>query len=159
MVDEAHRLLAELARAHPLRRNPTLEWRRYRTTAGRAFYDRWAIALSESLIVDEDRLRDTLFHEYAHLMAFERHGMAGRGHGAAWKHAMRELGLEPEVKHRYPCRRNVPRRTVTYRCKRCGVAIVRRRRLPRKGRWVHAGCGGSIQLLAIEPANLGPELA
>lgn len=131
-------------------RRPSLEWRRYRTTAGMAHYDRWAISLSAHVLTDGERLRETLIHEFAHLLAFSRHGDEGRGHGAAWRQAMIELGSAPDTKHRYPCRRNRIRQVVVYRCLVCSVLIRRARRLPRRRRFVHAGCGGEIEFHAIE---------
>jgi predicted SprT family Zn-dependent metalloprotease len=147
---EARRLLAELCDRFPIERAPTLEWRDYRTTAGTAHYDRWAIALSRRLMTDSARLRDTLLHEYAHLLAFHRAGKAGRGHGPAWRRAMQDLGLSPDVAHRYECRRNRPRRRVIYACRTCGTEIVRLRLLPRRRQYIHAGCGGGIAFVRVE---------
>jgi predicted SprT family Zn-dependent metalloprotease len=147
----ALRLVAEMSGRFAVR-VPTLEWRRYRTTAGMAHYDRWAISLSVHVLVDEERLRDTLVHEFAHLLAYSRHGEAGRGHGHPWRAAMIELGASPETKHRYPCRRNRPRQVVVYRCTACSVLIRRARRLPRRRKFVHVGCGGEITFHSIEVA-------
>ena len=147
---EARRLLAELFDRFPIGHEPTLEWRHYRTTAGMAHYDRWTISLSRILITDGSRLRDTLLHEFAHLLAFHRAGRVGRGHGPAWRRAMHDLGLSPEVVHRYDCRRNRPRRRVIYACRVCGAEIVRLRLLPKRRTYVHAGCGGGIALVRID---------
>lgn len=147
---EARCLLAELHARFPTRRPPMLEWRAYRTTAGTAHYDRWAIGLSRQLICDGERLRDTLLHEYAHLLAFDRAGKAGRGHGPAWREAMADLGLSAEVVHRYECRRNRPRRRVVYACRSCGMEIVRLRLLPKRRQYIHAGCGGGIAFVRVE---------
>lgn len=149
----AERRLDELAGRFLLPR-PTLEWRRYRTTAGMAHYDRWAISLSVIVLVEAERVEETLVHEFAHLLAFTRHGEAGRGHGPAWRTAMTELGHPPAAKHRYPCRRNRVRQVVVYRCLVCAALIRRARRLPRRRKFVHAGCGGEIafhSIAALEP--------
>lgn len=149
----ADRLLAELQRNHPLARPARLSWRRFRTTAGRAVFEPPEIHLSALVLDDEDKVRDTLIHEYAHLLAAERAGPAGRGHGAPWKAAMIELGAKPERTHGYACQRNLPRREVIYACRRCGAQFLRRRRLARGRRWAHVGCGGALALLGVWPVQ------
>ena len=97
-----------------------------------------------------ERVVATLIHEYAHLLAFDRHGRHGTGHGPAWRAAMAELGATPTVRHDYPIVRNVPRQRAVYRCLGCGAEIVRARRLPQGRRWAHAACGGGLRLERIE---------
>lgn len=151
----AESILQALHHRHPLKRPARLEWRRYRTTAGRAHFRENLITLSASILDTEEKLRDTLIHEYAHLLAYERYGRrGGTGHGPAWQHAMRELGAKPEVRHRYECQRNRPRQRVVYRCDGCKKEFHRLRRLPRKGRFRHAGCGGKIEFVRIEALTL-----
>lgn len=149
----AESILDKAVIEHPIGYRPKLEWRRYRVTAGCAFYKLGVIALSSVLITDEERLRTTLLHEYAHLMAYARFGRRGANHGPAWQAAMRELGLEPIVRHRYEAKRNAPRQEVGYRCKRCGQVLVRRRRLPKRRKYVHASCGGSLELEFVREAT------
>lgn len=143
-------VLNDLTQRFPLGYTPVVEWRRLRVTAGLAYYQEGRIALSVSLLNDPERLTRTLTHEYAHLLAYVRHGRRGTGHGPAWQKAMRDLGQEPEVRHRYEAPRNAPRQQVVYRCERCGTLIPRRRRLAQKRRYLHAACGGPIRLHAIE---------
>lgn len=147
--ETARALLDRLAAEFPLSGAARLEWRRFRASAGRAHYEERLILLSSMLLTDVDRLERTLKHEYAHLLAFDRHGRAGAGHGAAWRRAMADLGLPPVVRHDYPTDRNQPRQAVTYRCQRCGSALIRKRRLPRRRMFVHASCGGSLQLESV----------
>jgi SprT protein len=142
----AERELDRLCAAFPLGYRPALEWRPFRTTAGMAYYRRRAIGLGAAVLTTPERLRDTLVHEYAHLLAFARHGARGVGHGPAWRRAMHDLGAEPRVRHAYEAVRNVPRQRVLYRCLRCGAAIERRRRLPKGRTYVHARCGGGLRL-------------
>lgn len=127
-----------------------LEWRRYRTTAGTANFQRWSICLSAHVLDDLEKLERTLKHEYAHLLAFARFGARrGRGHGPAWRACMHELGEPPEVYHRYEVQRNQARQEVHYRCVQCGVTIVRRRQLPKRKKYSHRGCGGAIECIGI----------
>jgi SprT protein len=146
-VAEEH--LDELCRKFPLSYRPSIEWRSYRVTAGMAYYREGVIGLSKIVLKDPQALKDTLGHEYAHLMAVDRVGLKGAGHGAPWRSAMRELGLEPKVRHNYPVERNESSRQVEYVCVRCGAAILRKRRLPHRRRYVHSACGGDLKLRRI----------
>ena len=79
----AERELDRLCAAFPLGYRPALEWRPYRTTAGMAYYRRRAIGLGAAVLTTPERLVDTLIHEYAHLLAFMRHGPRGADHGSS----------------------------------------------------------------------------
>lgn len=137
----------------PLSARPEIVWKKLRVAAGQAFYRVGKIGLSSILLDTPDRLRITLLHEYAHLLAYQRHGKAAANHGPGWRQAMRDLGLEPVVRHHYACERNTARQSVVYRCRRCGVEFARSRRLPRNRKYVHANCGGALTLVSIEPAT------
>jgi SprT protein len=118
-----------------------------------AYYRDRAIGLSNSVITNEEQLRDTLLHEYAHLLAVSRHGKQAAGHGWQWQQAMRDLGLEPKVRHNYQVRRNSQRQEVAYKCEKCGKLLIRARRLPRKRRYAHVDCGGLIRLAWARPVT------
>ena len=145
LEDAASELLAQLCAKHPLGYRPKVVWKNYRVSAGMAFYRIGVIALSRLVLDDEPKMIDTLKHEYAHLMAYAKHGRKGVGHGAPWEEAMVELGLEVRVQHNYPVQRNRQRQQVAYTCQRCGVLLVRAKRLPKRRRYSHVGCGGSIK--------------
>jgi SprT protein len=134
----------------PLGRRPELLWKGLRVSAGIAYYRINRIGLSRHLLTDEDRLRSTLVHEYAHLLAFERHGQKSVGHGPLWKQAMHDLGAKPERTHCYEVERNTARQVVTYQCRKCGASILRNRRLPRRRKYVHANCGGGLRLVGVD---------
>lgn len=145
----ADRVLAELQVKHPLKRAARLEWRPYRVTAGMAYYKLNLIGLSRHVLNTKESVEDTIIHEYAHLMAFERAGRRGAGHGAPWQQAMQELGRTPKVRHTYQVTRNTKRQEVGYLCLRCGQTILRSRRLPRRRKYVHASCGGDLRLAFV----------
>ena len=155
MARLAERELDRLCAAFPLGYRPALEWRAFRTTAGMAYFRRRAIGLGAAVLTTPERLADTLVHEYAHLLAVCRHGARGAGHGAAWRQAMADLGAEPRVRHAYEVARNAARQRVLYRCVRCGVAIERRRRLPKGRVYVHARCGGGLRLEEVREEEKG----
>ena len=145
----ASELLRKLCEEHPMSYIPKLTWKKLRVTAGIAFYNRQEIVLSSLVLNTHERLENTLLHEYAHLLAVERHGMKGAGHGPGWRQAMVDLGLKPEVHHRYEVQRNSTRQKVVYRCMRCGTLVDRARRLPRRRRYVHVNCGGALRLESV----------
>jgi SprT protein len=150
----AEALLADLMCQAPLKRRPKIEWRSYRVTAGVAYYRAGVIGLSKLVLKTPEQLSTTLIHEYAHLLAYERHGRAGAGHGVLWKSVMIELGQDPRRTHNYEVQRNQPRQEVGYRCIRCGITVVRKRRLPKGRRYVHARCGGDLRLSYVRDASI-----
>jgi SprT protein len=154
LVDELQgysiELLDHLCAKFPLGYTPKLSWKKsLRVTAGVANYVKGEIALSSVVLTDRERVRITLLHEYAHLLAVKRHGRRAAGHGLHWQQAMRDLGLPPEVRHRYDVQRNGKRQKVIYCCLRCGTKLERSRRLPRRRKYVHATCGGDLRLEAV----------
>ncbi|MEQ1933281.1 MAG: SprT-like domain-containing protein, partial [Fimbriimonadaceae bacterium] len=114
-------------------------------SAGKAYFHKWEISLSSVLIVDDQRMRDTLIHEYAHLLAFDRHGRDGSGHGQAWRQAMHDLGAKPIVRHNYEVERRAMTRNLTYRCVKCGIEVYRVRPLKRGYTYFHRDCGGVLR--------------
>lgn len=146
----AERIIAETLAQFPLSRPIHVQWRAYRTTAGMADYQTNTILLSKQLMTDEQRLRSTILHEFAHLLAFDRAGRHGRGHGPAWQKAMQDLGEVPTVRHNYECQRNTKRQSVRYECLKCGCIVTRSRRLPKRRIYLHAGCGGRIRYVGTE---------
>lgn len=140
---------ARLCREFPLPVTPKLLWKGYRVTAGMAYYRTWAIGLSSRVLTTEDAVRHTLGHEYAHLLAVARHGERAANHGPEWQQAMHDLGLPPTVRHRYQVEKNEARQVVTYRCRRCKTLIERTRRLRSDRKYVHARCGGALELVGV----------
>jgi predicted SprT family Zn-dependent metalloprotease len=146
----AESVLKDLCDRFPMGYVPELIWNgRLRVTAGIAYYRKGAIALSSKVLVTEEKLENTLKHEYAHLLAVHRHGRRGAGHGTPWRQAMKDLGIEPKVTHAYEVPRNKPRQAVSYECARCGVSFTRKRRLPQTRKYVHARCGGDLRLKSV----------
>ncbi|HLO97958.1 MAG TPA: SprT-like domain-containing protein [Fimbriimonas sp.] len=147
---DALQILDEVQSRFPLKGAAQLEWRRYRVTAGMAHYQSRLITLSVHVLKDTEQLRSTLLHEYAHLLAYDRHGRKGMGHGELWKRAMLDLGQPPKVYHQYEVQRNSPKRKHVYACARCGEKIERHRRLASKRRYYHRSCGGPIKFIETQ---------
>lgn len=150
----AQEILRDAMARFPLSYVPVIRWKGLRVSAGMAYYRTGTIGLSSIILDTPEKLRSTLLHEYAHLLAVERHGRKAANHGVYWKQAMIDLGLEPKVRHNYECARNAPRQVVVYRCQRCGANIERKRRLPRSRRYVHASCGGGLRLFSVQSATV-----
>lgn len=149
MEEYAESLLDGFMSRFPLPHRPQLVWKNLRVSAGIARYRTWSISLSRILLNTEERVENTLAHEYAHLLAVHRHGLKAGNHGTYWREAIRDLGYEPSVRHSYAVERNERRQEVTYQCVRCGVLIFRARRLPKGRKYVHAKCGGAVKLRAV----------
>lgn len=150
----AEEILDDLEVRFPLGYRPKIFWKgALRVSAGMAYYRQKAIGLSTRLITDENRLYDTLLHEYAHLLAVARYGIRGAGHSEGWKEAMIDLGLEPNVRHRYEVERNGKKQQVVYQCSRCKEQFIRSRRLPKNKRYYHVNCGGLIRFIKVELAE------
>ena len=149
----AERALAEAVGKFPMGFVPPVHWRNYRVTAGMAYYRTGIIGLSAIVLKTPEQVRETLLHEYAHLLAVKRHGPKAGNHGAPWQQAMLDLGLKPIVRHTMAVERNVPRQRVTYLCLRCGKLIVRNRRLPKRRKYVHLDCGGDLRLHKVESVS------
>jgi predicted SprT family Zn-dependent metalloprotease len=154
-IQAASDALAEAVRRHPMGYVPKVQWRGYRVSAGMAYYKLGVIGLSARVLATPEAVRETLLHEYAHLLAVHRHGLKAANHGPYWQQAMLDLGLTPTVRHRYEVERNSPRQRVTYVCLRCGISLVRSRRLPRRRKYVHADCGGDLRLHKVESVTVG----
>jgi predicted SprT family Zn-dependent metalloprotease len=101
--------------------------RRLTSVAGRIAYRAHTIELSAPLLSRHpDHLEATLLHEMVHAWLYER-GLPN-GHGAHFRHKMREVGLT-SIYHHMPVSRG-PRSTRRYLlvCPRCGTRMLRRRR-------------------------------
>jgi len=143
----AQELLDRLAVEFPMKAPAKIAWRYYRVAAGKAYFHQGVIGLSSRLLDTEEKVRDTLIHEYAHLLAVDRHGRIAANHGPLWQRAMRDLGAEPTRTHSYAVEPPRQSKEVTYRCEKCLREIVRKRRLPRGRKFVHASCGGALRLV------------
>jgi SprT protein len=158
LVAYAQRLLDQIAAEFALKEPARIEWRLYRVAAGKAYFHEGVIGLSSRLLDTEEKVRDTLIHEYAHLLAVDRHGRVAANHGPLWQRAMRDLGAEPTRTHSYEVEPPRQSKAVTYRCEKCHREIIRKRCLPRGRLFVHAQCGGSLRLIAeARIMNIPPE--
>jgi predicted SprT family Zn-dependent metalloprotease len=89
-------------------------------------------------------LEDTLLHEIAHAVAYQRHGRAAMNHGPLWRAVAREVGAQPRATCRGDLVLPAPYRLV---CARCGAEVgLYRRPKHAADRYRHRGCGGRFRL-------------
>lgn len=123
------RALLHAAGATALAARVRVEWNALmRSTAGVAFPGRALVRLNPRLReFGAEEIDRTLRHELAHLLAYERAGRRRIApHGAEWRRACRDLGIENEARtHTLPLPRRVVARRHHYRCPACGVGISR----------------------------------
>jgi predicted SprT family Zn-dependent metalloprotease len=118
-----------------LARKVSVSWNlRMRTTAGRAWWPARTIELNSKLkeFSDEEIWR-TLKHEFAHLLAYERHGRKRiEPHGAEWKAACADLGIAGEsTYHSLPLKGRKMKRKHSYACPSCLAVVARVRPIRR----------------------------
>jgi len=96
-----------------------------------------------------DVLEDTLLHEIAHALAYQRFGRAAMNHGPAWQAIAREVGAEPRATCAAGPLAPAPYVLV---CERCGEQVgLFRKPKHRASRYRHRKCGGTFR--AATPAE------
>lgn len=112
-----------------------VEWnKRMRSTAGRAFWPESRVELNPKLIeISLEKVRRTLLHELAHLLAYHRCGRRRIApHGAEWQVACADLGIPDErATHRLPLPSRQQQKRWRYVCPHCGEGIERVRQMKR----------------------------
>ena len=108
--------------------------KRLRTSAGRGWPGEALIELNPRIIgFGLEQVHQTLWHELAHLVAYERHGRKIEPHGVEWRQACCDLGIPNEdVRHDLPLPRRRQRRKYVYVCPKCFARYARVRRLDRE---------------------------
>jgi|CXWL01.1.fsa_nt_gi hypothetical protein len=87
--------LAEYAQNYPQLQGYSFSWLNSVRTMGKCSYMNRQISLSKPMvaaIVDQSKIVDTLFHEFAHAIVGP-----GAGHGFLWQMKAKELGAVPEA--------------------------------------------------------------
>lgn len=102
-------------------------WHNKKVSLGTCSYNKKRIYLAEWYVElnDEDEVTDTILHEIAHALAYQRHGSAGHGHGEIWKSICVEIGAKPERLHKGKLDRPEGHHKYVDTC--CGVTYRRHR--------------------------------
>ncbi len=115
-----------------LTKRVTVEWNtRMRSCAGRAFWPKGAIELNPRLLeISKAEVRQTVLHELAHLIAYERNpNRSIKSHGVEWQKACAEVGIPGEkATHELALPSRNLKRKWRYECPECGKVIDRVRR-------------------------------
>ena len=130
---EARELLRSLGAAR-VARDLRVEWNaRLKTAAGRADYREKLISLNPLLFEHPAEINRTLRHELAHLLAQFRTGRHRiPAHGAEWRKACRDLGIDGEKRcHTLPFVARTYAARFIYRCPNCRQEFPRVRRVRR----------------------------
>ena len=81
-------------------------------------------------------IKDTILHEIAHALDYERHGSSS--HGQRWKNIAIEVGAKPKASKHISV---APKKKWTSYCEKCGKDTGQ---MDRRGRYKHKNCGGKI---------------
>lgn len=142
-LKKASALTHVLMHQHGLSRGWTFRWQNKKRSLGTCSYNRKEIRLSRWYVELNDMgdVKDTILHEIAHALSYERYGSRGVGHGRLWKSVCREIGAIPKActkadlnrpknHHKYvdTCcgvtyRRHRLKRNVSYSCPKCHVDL------------------------------------
>lgn len=114
-------------------------WQNKKVSLGTCSYQKKEIRLSKWYVElnDEAEVRDTILHEIAHALSYERHGSKGIGHGRLWKSICREIGATPRACSKGKL--NKPQNHYKYVDTCCGVTY-RMHRLRRNARYSCPKC-------------------
>ena len=134
-LERSAREMLVALKAEELASSVQVEWNaRLFSAAGRADYRRKLVSLNPRLREhDATEIDRTLRHELAHLLAQFRAGRRRVApHGAEWRKACRDLGIEDEARTHalpFPVRRRS--RPFLYECPNCRKEFPRARRIKR----------------------------
>jgi len=140
---KAEQLMNSLMHEHCLSREWTFCWQNKKQSLGTCSYNRREIRLSKWYVElnNEEEVMDTILHELAHALSYERYGSRGVGHGILWKKVCVEIGAVPKSRsksdlnrpkdhHKYvdACcgmtfRKHRLRKNMTYSCPKCHVNL------------------------------------
>jgi|TARA_Y100000361_G_scaffold94272_1_gene84228 SprT protein len=129
---------------------PKLTWDLKGTVGGQAYLNQNMIRINmEALAKYKDHyIKQTIGHEFAHLVAYK--ALGHRGHGRSWARVMRKFNLFPDRCHDYdltPAR--VVKRQYLYECDKCGkeftLTAIRHNKMQKgKQRYRHSTDGGQL---------------
>lgn len=98
-LKKAKALTTFLMRKHGLPNTWRFSWHNKKVSLGTCSYVKKTIYLAKwyTELNDESEVRDTILHEIAHALSYERHGAKGIGHGRLWKKICIEIGATPRA--------------------------------------------------------------
>ncbi len=118
--------------------------------AGQANYRENKIRLNRELLekYENDFIEQTVPHEYAHLVAYQKFGGRIRPHGKEWRSVMQALGAEPRRTHNYQVSPARTCRRFLYQCNCPGkdyqLTSIRHNRIKRGSHYFCSKCKGPL---------------
>jgi len=117
-VEECYRVAEKIfGKKYPL---PSVVFDLKGHTAGYAHYQENKIRLNIDLLTryTDDMINDTIPHEVAHLIAYQKYGrqIGGSPHGAEWRHVAEALGCNGKRTHSYETKPARVTRQFLYTC-------------------------------------------
>lgn len=142
-LKKAQALTHILMHKHGLLGHWKFRWHNKKRSLGTCSYVKKIIYLAKwyTELNDQSQVKDTILHEIAHALSYERYGRKGIGHGKIWKSICREIGAEPractKAKLNHPnnhykyidtcCgltfKRHRLKKNVSYSCPKCHVGL------------------------------------
>ena len=137
---EAESLVYKYMAKHELPDEWSFRWQGKKRSLGTCSYSQKEIRLSRWYVElnDLSEVTDTILHEIAHALAYDRYGKLGMGHGVLWKKVCREIGAIPRscskdnlnkpkdhYKYNHTCKCGIHygmhrlRKHYKYRCPKC----------------------------------------
>ena len=140
---KASALIHLLMHEHGLSREWTFCWQNKKQSLGTCSYNRREIRLSKWYVElnDEDDVKDTILHELAHALSYERYGSKGIGHGILWKKVCIEIGAVPKSRSKSDLKRPEDHHKYVDTC--CGMTF-RKHRLRKNSRYSCPKCHVSL---------------
>jgi SprT protein len=131
---------------------PTVSYDLKGLAAGQANYQHNRIRLNRELLEKyaADFIAQTVPHEFAHLVAYQKFGRRIKPHGSEWKSVMVALGAEPSRTHSFKVAPTRRLRRFLYQCN-CPsssyeLTSVRHNRIQRGHIYLCNKCGSSLRL-------------
>ena len=113
---------------------------------GRAFINQNRIAINKQAIekYTDEYIKQTIGHEFAHIVQYNTFSYNIKPHGQEWAAIMRSFGLPAKRCHSYELKS--ARKEYQYSCSKCGViynfGCKRHYRAQHGAVYTHVGCGG-----------------
>jgi predicted SprT family Zn-dependent metalloprotease len=98
-LKKASALTHVLMHKHGLLGHWKFRWHNKKCSLGTCSYVKKTIYLAKwyTELNDQTEVKDTILHEIAHALCYEKYGNKGTGHGRLWKSICREIGAIPRA--------------------------------------------------------------
>lgn len=126
-LEKAQRLTYFLMQKHGLLNRWKFRWHNKKRSLGTCSYTKKIIYLAKwyTELNEQSEVQDTILHEIAHALCYEKYGSKGIGHGKLWKNICREIGAIP--RSCTTSKLNRPKNHYKYSEHCCGVTYGRHR--------------------------------